>query len=707
MNRRAAGLLVLILPVVSAVALVRDATSIRPLASGSTLEVGSQTLHPVATADVPPRMFDTATHRLGVDGATVTIAPRAGTGAVLTAKADDGRRVIVFAATSNTAFLVGYETNVQGGGFSDYEHPPRLRRLSLTTGAWLPDLSLSAGPAARRVLAVLADGEGAAVLTCRAKGDFNAYEEKVTGYGVLYFEPGSNQAKWVRSLPAEGAPMGEDAWLWNRPIPGRADPFPRRLAWMGDRLLVTPDATEPIRCLSQETGTVLWTLDRPWEFERGFVGPSVWSHYIGRFGEDPDLAPKAGNADARKAFERQSTCAIVGGPVVVRLAHARDNDAYSIFVATRRGPAALWSRNISDCTIREFSDAGQPVSMAPLPQMVEAGNLAIQQDGLVWPCQNDTFVKIEPATDSPKPSFCSSKSDGMSRVTWLRQLPEVEHAAWLRAASEGKPVAFNATHAFVVREGGFIRRKNEQVYRFPLCAVDLATGLATEMTLCVPFAGLAKVPASNFSSTRTPEGTTVFQLCTSLGFAVVDLRVLGERLEIVLGTDKAPDRAILFDLAGVLEPRPVAPVDPMETARARVRALSSTNLSSVLRNAVHTEGADFVRALLEAGADPRYAEIGWNALMVAAAYGSAEVVDVLIAAGSDINARDGNCGGQTVLMWAARSGRESSRKVKALLKAGADAKAVTDNGCTALELAAERRDTAVVELLRAAVRASP
>ena len=55
---------------------------------------------------------------------------------------------------------------------------------------------------------------------------------------------------------------------------------------------------------------------------------------------------------------------------------------------------------------------------------------------------------------------------------------------------------------------------------------------------------------------------------------------------------------------------------------------------------------------------------GWTALMVAAAYGTAEAVDVLIRAGSDVNAADKNCGGQTVFMWAARSGTQSKKKLR-------------------------------------------
>jgi ankyrin repeat protein len=85
--------------------------------------------------------------------------------------------------------------------------------------------------------------------------------------------------------------------------------------------------------------------------------------------------------------------------------------------------------------------------------------------------------------------------------------------------------------------------------------------------------------------------------------------------------------------------------------------------------------------------------------MVAAAYGSAPMVDALIEAGSDANAADKNCGGQTILMWAARSGREAKKKIVSLLKAGANANGTSDNGWNALMSAAYSGDIEAVEAL--------
>ncbi len=87
--------------------------------------------------------------------------------------------------------------------------------------------------------------------------------------------------------------------------------------------------------------------------------------------------------------------------------------------------------------------------------------------------------------------------------------------------------------------------------------------------------------------------------------------------------------------------------------------------------------------------------------MVAACYGSAAGVDLLVDAGSDVNAHDSNCGGQSVLMWAARSGREAKRKVQRLLTAGADRSYATDDGYNVLMSAVSSGDIAVAELLLA------
>ena len=92
-----------------------------------------------------------------------------------------------------------------------------------------------------------------------------------------------------------------------------------------------------------------------------------------------------------------------------------------------------------------------------------------------------------------------------------------------------------------------------------------------------------------------------------------------------------------------------------------------------------------LRALLEAGTDVNaHAEHGRTALMSAAAGGTGEMFEMLLARGADHEAVETRYGGQTVLIQAARSPRDSVRKVRALLASGADVTKADDNGQTAL-----------------------
>jgi ankyrin repeat protein len=144
-----------------------------------------------------------------------------------------------------------------------------------------------------------------------------------------------------------------------------------------------------------------------------------------------------------------------------------------------------------------------------------------------------------------------------------------------------------------------------------------------------------------------------------------------------------------------------------EAVAAWVKALGDVNKAddagnTALMDRAKDGDARYVKALLGAGADPKFAsKFGWTPLMCAACDGSAEVVQLLIDAGSDVKARDKNCGGQTVIIWAACSGRESKRKVQALLKAGADPTATDQKGRNALMRAASSGNLDTVELLRA------
>ena len=87
-----------------------------------------------------------------------------------------------------------------------------------------------------------------------------------------------------------------------------------------------------------------------------------------------------------------------------------------------------------------------------------------------------------------------------------------------------------------------------------------------------------------------------------------------------------------------------------------------------------------------------------TALMYAARYGYADIVQTLLDNGADVNAEDKD--NSTALMWAAFKGHEEA--VKALLDNGADMNVRNKDGKTALVLARKKRHTKIIRLLKQA-----
>src|SRR5262249_48946204 len=135
--------------------------------------------------------------------------------------------------------------------------------------------------------------------------------------------------------------------------PNAAASRTQALSWSGDHVLVCAGPVQPILCLAADTGKERFKLERVWEYDRGFIGPSVWQHYIGRFRLD-QFDEKKGQAEAKKTFDERHRCSLVAGPVVVPVAGTADGEkGYRVFVAAARGPAAWYADYVADCVVYE------------------------------------------------------------------------------------------------------------------------------------------------------------------------------------------------------------------------------------------------------------------------------------------------------------------------------------------------------------------
>ena len=124
---------------------------------------------------------------------------------------------------------------------------------------------------------------------------------------------------------------------------------------------------------------------------------------------------------------------------------------------------------------------------------------------------------------------------------------------------------------------------------------------------------------------------------------------------------------------------------------------------TALHLAIQEGHTDIARLLIEKGADLNVKHSnGWTALHFAVQKGHKEIVVLLLSSGAykadknDINAR--NCIGETALHVAARLGREEigDEIINLLIARGADVNAKDDIGYTAVKLAAENAHNAII-----------
>lgn len=544
-------LVVIAVAVVFLASAIPVSASVQPQLAKCSLRVGEEKLAPIDYSDIWVSEHRAGGIRYLVHEDKVVRPEPDGRGA-WTTESEDGRLLHWRGADAGFAYLLGYGRS-EKGYFTGYDSPPRLRKLDLDEGAWLPDVPLPAATSEdskpRAVVDVLADRGKVVVLTSIAEGP----GERVVRYDLRCYRPDTQDPIWVKTLTAEPGRPEPGAYLRGIRGPDYASAGIQHLSWMGDRLLVCAEARQPIFCLRADSGAEVWRLERVWEFQRGFIGPSVWSHYIGRFGVQQHELESGGKElqKLRRQFDKRFDCALIGGPVAVPLDFERHPDTHSIFVAVSKARHGDLAGYLADCVIYEFTDAAQPLSVANIPQMIEGTGCRVVSGGIVWKCQNDTFLKLKPAKTGPHYSPGGDHSGRITRVSWLRRAGYEEPSAWFIAGRARVPAAFGNDFAFCIPAGGYIIERDDTVYRFPITAVDLSTGLDQEMILEVPFAGDFTLPRTNISGSFDWSGPGTYRGHNPHEIAITALRAREGHLKIVLGT---PEEAgsLKFDVQRAL-----------------------------------------------------------------------------------------------------------------------------------------------------------
>lgn len=521
-----------------------------PKLDAARLEIGGRARAParLVVPALPGRTFAAGDLRVQVEGSRI-VAVREDTGkeAVVVPTGEESGAFLLGAGADGIVYVHLFATEMRDGQ-RVVEAPARVRRLSLETGKWLEPLLIPDARPGEDAIHVLPAAEGLTiVLSAVEKTDPDLHERQLALYRVTAFRTGPAgiaEKLWSRAIESAGDVPSPGVGLLGGGGPRYAAAGLEMLSLAGDDVIVCAGPSQDILALARKTGEVRWRLARIWEFERGFIGPSVWQHFIARFGRDDFLfgaeeeQEKKVDPEKRKALA--ASCRIVAGPVAVPF---EKEHRLLVAVAKARGLTGY----VDDCVVYEVSARGEPVAILDLPRMVIGGRDLTLPDGVVWLCERGAVAKVAPTRQSGFTGMGPGGTDCVGRLAWYREpAPPPPPDAWLATGPAGHPSAFGEAVLVAVAGGGYVRSKDEKVFRFPLRRLDLATGAETALVLSIPFEGDAPPPTDNYRSTGAGSEARYETLGPYL-MGVTRLDARGSRLEVTIGTSST-SATLFFEL---------------------------------------------------------------------------------------------------------------------------------------------------------------
>lgn len=543
---------------------------IRPDISRAVLIVGGRSIFPSRIRPREPSGRLVGESLIVIRDATVESLDNATGGTLWSAKSEPGTELQWLGLHKGILFL----SELTADGRSGNEAPASctsIGRLRLQDGSWLKSFALPLNDEERagtnRVSAFLPDGAGILVLSNTKK------DEQQVSYRVTRFAADSGNVIWSNDYESAGTVPAPEAFLLGSQGPARDGAAVQGLSAFGSHVLLCGGAREDLIAIDPHDGTAQWRLPRVWEFRRGFIGPSVWRHFLGRFGigeHDLELAAltleqlRARNEQqdeedatfaseehfeevkqrvkvARERFEREAG-SIVGGPIIVA---TRDNE-YDLraFVACARNSSDEWPGYLSDCIIYEIDSYGAVIGTLTMPHFVRGADFAIFNHFVIWRSEAGEFARLFP-------SFEGGNGSRIIDLEWRRDRRNSDETPWFQNGSWTDSVVFDGRWMFHVKHGGFIEAPESQEYRFRFAVTDLATDTSDELLLHVPFTGRVVLPVMNYSRRSSRDGREMWTIFDSFPISFAGFEVSGGRLVIRLD-DQRSQNFVEFDLQSVL-----------------------------------------------------------------------------------------------------------------------------------------------------------
>jgi hypothetical protein len=480
------------------------------------------------------------------------------------------------------ALLVGRSNEVDE---RQTREPLAVHRLRLRDGVRLKPLVIPLTEAERkatsRVAAVSGDESGLLVL-CTTEKEHSPENQQVS-YRVTRFREDTTDVAWSTIYPSGGSVPPPGAFLLGSRGPARTKDAIRGFSKLGESILICGGPLEDLIAINPLDGKVVWRVPRIWEFRRGFIGPSVWSYFLGRYGfeeHDVELAAltldqlrvrnkaqthgwaaesyfkevKAAVSTARSRVESQPS-SIFAGPVVVQFPRTglheilKNRPGLRIFLAVARCDSKDWPDYRSDCIIYELDEKGKVIGTLTLPRFVWGAHYSVQRGTIAWICQEDSLAKLTPSPED-------GTRDLIIDLDWRVHRSQQRDNVWLQKWSYRVSIAFAGHSMFRLREGGYVETPESKTIRLPICVADLNSEAEKQLMLNVPFEGRAPIDKDNYSHTVTPEGDR--WKVGSFPLSIEGIEIVGNRLILTIASrpsdpDSEPiEHSIDFDLAGVL-----------------------------------------------------------------------------------------------------------------------------------------------------------
>jgi hypothetical protein len=423
---------------------------------------------------------------------------------------------------------------------------PEVHRLDLLRSGWLPvgvldDKALGLEPPVERdsnVTSLLAV-DGAIYLVRRVYGD---QEKGIDGtYVVARIDASSLKCDWARRFPLCPAPEESGAVLMAPMRTRRSHPWSTDLCMFGPDLLVCVGGAESVLELDAKKGQSKWEVERVWEYQRGYIGPSVWSHYLSRFGRETlfhdTSETQAAVRESRKRFEALYSGTVIAGPFLVDRPSQWGTDR-GLLVIAEVDPRDPFGGYLGQQYAFEISAEGKPASVVALPRSVLGWTAMVEGDHVVFACQRGAFACVGTTENTGDLSMeVGNGPDATGCVRWFRELRPSEHAAWMSCDPAGDPVALDARLGVRPAGGGWIERQGDTLFHFPLWVLDPRDGRAREVELRAPFEGSMSAPTEN-SMTENVGGTDHIRTWGWRGLALTRLELAGDKLLVWIANSK-------------------------------------------------------------------------------------------------------------------------------------------------------------------------